>query len=75
MKTENKQNEAFNKTDVSGSGFRIVELDGKFTIEREFEKSDYIWFLIWIIKERKRKVWKRVTNTGEECFRLPILGT
>lgn len=62
-------------TNVSGSGFRIVELDGKFTIEREFEKSDYTWFLFWIIKEKKRKVWKRVTKTGGECFRLPLLGT
>lgn len=65
----------FGNNHVSGSGFRIVELDGKYTIEREFEKSDYTWFLFWIIKEKKRKVWKRVTKTGGECFRLPLLGT
>ena len=59
---------------VGGSGFRIVEMDGKFTIERQFEKSKIKWFLFWIVKETKSKVWKRITNTGGECIYLRFSG-
>lgn len=62
------------KPNVSGSGFRIVELDGIFKIERKFRritKKGYLWWS----KKVEEYVWKDITTYGGECYRIPIYGT
>jgi hypothetical protein len=62
------------KPNVSGSGFRIVELDGVFKIERRFKKVKKSGCLWWSNKIEEY-VWKDITTYGSECFRIPIYGT
>ena len=59
---------------VSGSAFRIVELDGIFKIERRFKKIIKTGVLWWS-KKTEEYVWKDITTYGGECFRIPIYGT
>jgi hypothetical protein len=61
---------------MNKDNYRIVEKDGEFTIEKEFEKSEFTWFLFWVIKVKKSKVWRRVTKSGNESLHeiVPGLG-
>lgn len=59
---------------VSGSGFRIVELDGVFKIERKFKRVTKTGYLWWS-KKIEEDVWKEITIYGGECYRLPVYGT
>lgn len=63
-----------NKTNVSGSGFRIVELDGVFKIQRRFRSITQTG-CFWWSKKTEEYVWKDITTYGGECFRIPMYGT
>ena len=45
MNTENNQNEALNKTDVSSSDFRIVEYKDHFRIEKKTLTDNWFYLL------------------------------
>lgn len=53
--------------------FRIVEFNGTFKIERKFKKITTTGFLRK--KTTETFVWKDITVTGGECYRLSLIGT
>ena len=70
----NNVNPQLQQCNVSGSGFRIVELDGIFKIERRFKRVTKTGCLWWS-KKVEDYVWKEITIYGGECFRVPMYGT
>ena len=49
--------------------FRIVELDGRFKIERRFKEITETGYFWWT-KKTETYVWRDITTDGRECYRL-----
>lgn len=62
------------KNDFVVSDFRIVELEGVFTIERKFKEVNTTGWLWWA-KKVEKYIWKDITTYGGACYVLPLYGT
>lgn len=66
MKTENNENEALNKTDVSSSEFRIVEFKDHFRVQKKRFYDTWFYFL-WIYPlyvNGKKEEWNTVLKNN-----------